>query len=55
MEEAKEYLKIREVARRYNISPSAILNKLKAGKLKGIKLGGSWRLRSEQFEEMENA
>ena len=54
MEENK-FLKVGEVATRYRISQGSILNKIKDGRLKAVKIGGTWRLYADQFIKMENA
>lgn len=51
--EDREFLKVKEVAKHYRISCSGILNKIHAGKLEAVKIGGSYRLYAEQFKELE--
>lgn len=50
----EEFLTVREVSKRFRLSQNAVINKLRDGKLKGIKVGGTWRLYSAQFEEVGN-
>lgn len=46
------FLKVADVAKMFNISSMAILNNVKKGKIKGIRIGGSWRIYANQFENM---
>lgn len=50
MEEEK-FLKVSEVSERFRISQNAIINKLRDGKIKGVKIGGTWRVFADQFKE----
>lgn len=49
-----EFFTMREVAKRYRLSIAGVLKKLKEGRLKGFKVGGTWRLYADQFREMES-
>ena len=47
----KKLLTIEEVAEVFGLSPKTVRHWLWTGKLKGIKIGGSWRVRPEALEE----
>ena len=50
-----ELLTVPEVAKRYRLTGPGVIRKLNTGKLKGFKVGGTWRLPAEQFREIEKA
>lgn len=49
--EEEKFLKVSEVSERFRISQNAIINKLRDGKIKGVKIGGTWRVFADQFKE----
>lgn len=53
MTAAPEFLLVREVAARYRLTKTSVMNKLKDGRLQGIKIGGTWRIYADQFIELE--
>jgi len=49
--EDERFYNIQEVAKILNVSDGAVRKWLKAGALKGIKLGRIWRIRESDFDK----
>jgi excisionase family DNA binding protein len=50
-----EYLTGKELQEKFRISKMTMLRWLKAGTLKGVKVGARWRFKAEDIEAMHQA
>ena len=50
---AEEYLKVAEIAKRFQVSPQAVYKWINEGKLKAVRIGESTRVRSDDLSAFE--